>query len=151
MLEAKLWREFCSIIERTDLIDEDESPADRHTTHGEKGKIYCQVLTDYCAARTRDQIVKELTDIGAPICPILTPGEALVDEHVKHRGLIEYIDAPGEGTIAQIGNPLAGMGLSESKRSPAPRLGQNNYEILAELGYSEDQIADLKKIGVMGQ
>ena len=151
LLEAKLWRDFCTIIKRTDLIDEDESPSDRHTTHGEKGKIYSHVLTEYCAARTRDQIVQELTAIGAPICPILTPGEALVDEHVKHRGLIEYIDAPGEGTIAQIGNPLAGMGLSESKRSPAPSLGQNNCEILTELGYSEDQIADLKKMGVMGK
>ncbi|MEC8371047.1 MAG: CoA transferase, partial [Pseudomonadota bacterium] len=92
-----------------------------------------------------------LTAIGAPICPILTPGEALVDEHVKHRGLIEYIDTSGEGKIAQIGNPLAGMGLSESKRIAAPGLGQHDAEILAELGYSEDQIAELKKLGAMGQ
>ena len=150
LLEAKLWREFCTIIERTDLIDEDESPADRHTTHGEKGEIYKQVLTDYCAARTRDEIVRELTAIGAPICPILTPSEALEDAHVKHRGLIEYIDAPGEGRIAQIGNPLAGMGLSESKQSAAPALNQHAEEILCELGYSADAIEDLRKSGAMG-
>ncbi len=150
LLEAKLWREFCDIIGRADLVDADESPADRHTTHGGKGEVYRQVLTEYCGSRTRDEIVQELTAIGAPICPILTPGEAIVDEHVKHRGLIEYIDAPGEGTIAQIGNPLAGMRLSQSKQSAAPALNQHAEEILGELRYSSAEIADLKKSGALG-
>jgi len=150
LLEAKLWREFCDIIDRQDLVDADESPADRHTTHGGKGDVYRDVLTGYCAERTRDEIVAELTAIGAPICPILTPGEALEDEHVKHRGLIEYIDAPGEGRIAQIGNPLAGMGMSKSKQSAAPVLNQHAEEILAELKYSSEEIAELKTSGAMG-
>ena len=91
-----------------------------------------------------------MTAIGAPICPILTPTEAIEDPHVKHRGLIEYVDAPGEGRIPQIGNPLAGMGLSESKRSPAPTLNQHGEEILADLNYSSEEIAELKKSGAMG-
>ena len=132
------------------MVDADESPADRHTTHGDKGEVYKKVLTEYCLARTRDEIVEELTAIGAPICPILTPTEAIEDPHVKHRGLIEYVDAPGEGRIPQIGNPLAGMGLSESKRSPAPTLNQHGEEILADLNYSSEEIAELKKSGAMG-
>ena len=47
LLEAKLWREFCEIVGRQDLVDADESPADRHTTHGDKGEVYKKVLTEY--------------------------------------------------------------------------------------------------------
>ena len=150
LLEAKLWREFCEIVGRQDLVDADESPADRHTTHGDKGEVYKNVLAEYCAARTRDEIVEELTAIGAPICPILTPTEAIDDPHVKHRGLIEYVETPGEGRIPQIGNPLAGMGLSESNRSPAPTLNQHGEEILTDLSYTSEEIAELKKSGAMG-
>lgn len=150
LLESKLWREFCDIIGRPELVHVDESPADRHTSHGDMGDVYREVLTRYCHERTRDEIVAELTAIGAPICPIYTPGEAVVDAHVRHRGLIEHIEAPGEGRIPQIGNPLAGMGLSESRRSPAPRLGAHTEEILAELSYSANEVEALRTSGALG-
>ena len=34
-------------------------------------------------------------------------------------------------------------------RAPAPELGQDNEEILASIGYTKDQIADLAKRGVI--
>ena len=150
LLEAKLWRQFCYTIGRPDLITEDESPSDRHSNHGELGRVYKQVLTDYFAKRTRDEVVKELTSIGVPICPILTPSEAIVDEHVQHRRLIEYIDTPGDGQIAQIGNPLAGMGMSNSNRSAAPELNQHAEQILGELNYTSEDILALKITGALG-
>jgi crotonobetainyl-CoA:carnitine CoA-transferase CaiB-like acyl-CoA transferase len=150
LLEAKLWREFCEIVGRQDLVDENESPADRHTTHGDRGKVYEETLTAYCGARTRDEIVEELTAIGAPICPIYTPQEAVVGEHARHRGLIEYVDTPKEGRIPQIGNPLAGMGLSDSKRRHAPDLGEDSDAILEGLNFSSEEIAQFKQSGALG-
>jgi crotonobetainyl-CoA:carnitine CoA-transferase CaiB-like acyl-CoA transferase len=40
--------------------------------------------------------------------------------------------------------------LSKSKQSAAPALNQHAEEILAELKYSSEEIADLKKSGAMG-
>ena len=40
LLEAHNWAQFCRFIERPDLIDDDETPADRHTTHGDRGALY---------------------------------------------------------------------------------------------------------------
>ena len=84
-----------------------------------------------------------------PICAVFTPDEALADENVKQRGLVEYIDHPVDGRIPHLTNPLDRTGLTIDRRTPAPRLGQNNDDILMELGYSESERQEFLAKGVV--
>ena len=149
LLEAVQWRQFCNFIERPDLIDENEGPEDRHTTHGDKAPIYKEAIESYCKAHSRDNLLVKMQAEQIPICAVFTPDEALADENVKQRGLVEYIDHPVDGRIPHLTNPLDRTGLTIGRRTPAPRLGQNNDDILTELGYSESERQEFLAKGVV--
>ena len=149
LLEAVQWRQFCNFIERSDLIDESEGPEDRHSTHGDRAPLYREAIEGYCKAHTRDSLLAKMEAEQIPICAIYTPDEALADDNVKQRGLVEYVDHPVDGRIPHLTNPLDRTGLTIEGRKPAPGLGENNDDILAEFGYSEAERQDLKAKGVV--
>ncbi len=89
-----------------------------------------------------------MVDSG-PIMPTL---ESLLDDpHLKAIGYFETVEHPSEGTIRQMTVPGT---WSESKpgiRRLAPKLGQHSAEVLAEAGYTPDEIARMLAAGVTRQ
>jgi CoA:oxalate CoA-transferase len=125
LLEARIWAHFCRLIGREDLIDADEGPEHRHTSHGARAQLYRQALTDFCGSRDRDELVADMVAKDVPILPVYEPHEALASEHAHARGLVEWIEHPVEGRIPVLANPLAASGLTTGRRNPAPRLGEH--------------------------
>jgi len=145
LLETKSWREFCLGIDRPDLVSENETPADRLSAHGENAELYRNALTDYCASHTAAEIMDRMERTGIAVCPVCTPEESLELAHISARKLMSHIDHPLEGRIPHLVNPLSRAGLADGVHRPAPALGQHADEILLDLGYSGQQISDLKK------
>ncbi|WP_456389663.1 CaiB/BaiF CoA transferase family protein [Profundibacter sp.] len=149
LLEKRLWVNFCTAIDREDLIDHDERLEDRHSDHGGKAAEYRAAIADCCRAKNRDELIDEMTRHGVPMCPIYSPDEALNSENVAGRGLIEHASHPEEGDIPQIVNPLALSGLARRHRPHAPDVGDANNEVLNALGFDADAIENLIKNGVI--
>jgi CoA:oxalate CoA-transferase len=143
LLEFKIWKEFCLKIERPDLIYQDETPADRLSTHGERGIVYRKALTEYFSQFTWAQIMEHMLKTGIALAPVCSPEEAMHLDHVKERGAIDYMEHPIEGKIPYLVNPLARSGLALQSHQPAPLLGENSQEILKNIGYSDEEIKRL--------
>jgi crotonobetainyl-CoA:carnitine CoA-transferase CaiB-like acyl-CoA transferase len=143
LLEFKIWKEFCLKIDRPDLIFQDETPADRLSTHGERGIIYRKALQEYFSQFTWDEIMEHMLKTGIAIAPVCSPQDAMNLEHVKERGVINWLDHPIEGKLPYLVNPLARSGLAIESHHPAPLLGENSEEILKNIGYSDEEIKEL--------
>jgi CoA:oxalate CoA-transferase len=143
LLEFKIWKEFCLKIERPDLIYQDETPADRLSTHGERGIVYRKALTEYFSQFTWAQIMEHMLKTGIALAPVCSPEEAMHLDHVRERGAIDYMEHPIEGKIPYLVNPLARSGLALQSHQPAPLLGENTEEILKNIGYSDEEIKRL--------
>jgi formyl-CoA transferase len=74
--------------------------------------------------------------------------ELAEEPSLRKTGTIVEVDHPVRGKYLTVGNPIK---LSDSptdvKRSPL--LGEHTDEVMAELGYSRDQISALRAVGAI--
>lgn len=150
LLEAPLWERFCQIAGCEELINPDEMPDARHSTHGDRACDYKKAITDYCAARSQSEVLEELEKHGLPVVPVLSPDEALHSENVAARELVATQKHPVEGDIPVLVNPLFRAGLSKKSRTPAPSLGEDTANVLHALGFTDSEIQALKQDGALG-
>jgi len=59
------------------------------------------IMVDWCAQRTRDEVVEQFTTADAAIGPVLDMAEIAEDPHYAHRGAIEVVQDDFDGTPMQ--------------------------------------------------
>ncbi len=107
-------------------------------------------LRDWVAPRKVVDIVEALSAESVPVAPVYQIDQMLEDPHVKSRGIIWEMEHPTAGTVRTPGFPVILNKSPASIRYPAPTIGQHNEEILTTLlGYTKEQVADLRKTGVI--
>lgn len=107
-------------------------------------------LRSWAASRKVDEIVKVLSENSVPAAPIYQIDRTLEDPHVEARGIIQAVEHPTAGTVRSPRFPVVMSKTPGTLRRPAPQLGQHNDEILTQiLGYTEEQVSDLRKEGVI--
>ena len=74
-----------------------------------------------------------------PVAPVLRPEQVIDDPQIKAREFIETRQHPVAGRYLSP-KPPASMFGSDVELSPAPMLGEQSTEILAELGYEKATI-----------
>jgi alpha-methylacyl-CoA racemase len=135
-LEAKFWSEFCLAAGRPDLVERQFS---------EDPETLAEVKALF-AGRTREEWLA-LARKGDFCCePVRTLEEALVDPHVRHRGLVRTTRVGGEEVI-ELGNPL--RRLDGGEPGPPPGHGEHTAALLRELGYSESAIEEMRESGII--
>ena len=77
---------------------------------------------------------------------ILTPTIARAQSEI----LVEH-EHPVAGRVRQTRTPARFEGTPPGAPRGAPRLGEHSAEILAELGYSESEVARLRESGALGR
>lgn len=94
---------------------------------------------------------KELNRIGVPAGAVLTVPEILEMPQVSDRGFLQgYEDVPGVGRDIQVATTGIKLdGSAPTVDTPPPILGAHNNEIWSELGFTEEDLQELKKDGAI--
>jgi len=110
-----------------------------------------EILGELFATDTRDNWLRRLRAANIPAGAVRSLEEALASEELAARGLLTDIPHPTAGTVPNLALPMHFSGTPVVAPVAAPRLGEHNREILAEvLGYDEEKIAALQASGVFG-
>jgi crotonobetainyl-CoA:carnitine CoA-transferase CaiB-like acyl-CoA transferase len=75
--------------------------------------------------------------------------EVFADPQVVEQEMVLTQHHPGHGDVRMLGFPLKFTGSPCALRRPAPELGADTEAVLAELGYSAEEIAALRKAEVV--
>lgn len=139
-LEPKFWRAFCEGAGRPDLIEKQfESPG------GDAWSAVAEVFR----SRTRDEWAAFNAEHDCCIEPVLEIEEALDSDLARDREMLVEVNQPGIGPVRQLAAPFKFDGARPKRAEPAPAFGQHTASVLADLGYDEAAIADLRESGAV--
>jgi crotonobetainyl-CoA:carnitine CoA-transferase CaiB-like acyl-CoA transferase len=109
-------------------------------------------LSSWCDGRSGDEIVDCLWGAGVPVAKVTQPEDQPTLPQLQFRGFFEEVDHPVTGIARHSTMPIRfSRGPDRFHRAPAPLLGQHNDEVLAGLGLSPDELAELGDDGVIGR
>jgi crotonobetainyl-CoA:carnitine CoA-transferase CaiB-like acyl-CoA transferase len=92
-----------------------------------------------------------LTQAGVPCAPVLTRFQVVKAPQVEALKAVVEFDHPKAGRLRQMRNAARFEGTPAEIRRAAPALGEHSAEILAEAGYSPEEIAGLRADGVINK
>jgi formyl-CoA transferase len=140
---------LCRVIGRPDLMA-DARFAGREARKTNRAALNAELTA---AFRAKDAAAWEtaLNAAGVPAGRVFSPGEAVADAQVVHRGLMRTLRVPSLGREVQVVGPAARFSAAPgSIDRPPPQLGEHTEEILAEAGFDAAAVAALRASGALG-
>jgi formyl-CoA transferase len=139
--QAPVWKEICKVIGKESwMTDPDYATPNARLP---RLKEVFAAIEAWTMTKTKFEAMRLLNEHDIPCGPILSMRELAEEPSLRATGTIVEVDHPKRGKYLSVGNPIK---LSDSptvvKRSPL--LGEHTDEVLAELGYSPEQIGEFR-------
>ena len=114
------------------------------TAEARQDKIFdiFATIEDWLKDKTKYEAVDILRKFDIPCAPVFSMKELAASPDLRKSGSIVEVDHKVRGKYLTIGSPIKFSDL-EIEVKPSPVLGEHTDEVLADLGYSSDDIAKL--------
>jgi len=143
------WQRLCAVLGMEALLDDPDYAS--NTKRMENKEKLRDILNG--RFRTRDAIewTKDLMEGGVPSGPIYTLDKVFNDPQVIEQGMVERVQHPTIGALDLLANPMK-MDAFEGRsvRRPPPLVGEHNAQVLAEYGFTAEEIAALQGANAIG-
>lgn len=106
-------------------------------------------IGEWTAVRTVDEVLHALEAASVPAGRIYTVADIARDPHYKARGMLQEIALSDGGSLTIPGIVPKLSRTPGSHRRNAPSVGQDTRELLAKIGLSQDQVAQLEAARVI--
>jgi crotonobetainyl-CoA:carnitine CoA-transferase CaiB-like acyl-CoA transferase len=139
------WSALAHAIGHPEWLEDERfrTPAQRQKNIDARLQLTQQVLRTRPAA----EWLRLLTEADVPCAPVLTRNQVIRHPQVLENGIVIEYDHPAAGRLRQARNAARFSGTPTEIRRGAPALGEHTEGVLAELGYSADEIAALRNDG----
>jgi len=141
------WPGFCRAIEKPEL-EHDPRFQDMEARR-EHCEELIQIIDEVLATRTMAEWEACFKEHNCIYGRVQTAMEVINDPQALANNFYVEVEHPDAGNIRLLTTPVQFSRNPASLRTTCPELGQHNEEILLELGYTWDDIAQLKEQGVI--
>jgi len=142
-----LWQRLCLAIDAPELAKDPrfvtnvERVAHRDALDALLGKLFQR--------HTAAEWIERISKAGVPCGPINTVDRIVADPQVQHVGTIQSAPHREIPDLKLCGMPITFSQTPGAIQSPPPLLGEHTDEVLSKLGYSTEQIGELRSAGVV--
>jgi crotonobetainyl-CoA:carnitine CoA-transferase CaiB-like acyl-CoA transferase len=145
---GEMFGRWARLVGREEFITDSRFGDDQH--RADNYQPITEAMNAWLASRSSAQAIAELEAARIPAGPVHDPGQVLADRQVKARGLLQDVDFPGVSRPVPLAAPAVTLSLTPGKiRHRAPMVGEHTDEVLRELGYSIEEIAEFRKAEIV--
>ncbi len=144
----RIWTRLCDAIGIPPEVRDDPRYATNPQRNVHRPAVQA-LVTERLKTQPKEVWLERLRAADVPCGPIYLLDEALAEPQVLAREFIVELEHPVAGLVRSLGFPPHLRDGAVSYRLPPPTLGQHTSEVLAELGFAADQIAELIQKGVI--
>ncbi|MEM5399154.1 formyl-CoA transferase [Paraburkholderia unamae] len=144
--QAPVWDRICKLIGREEWIDDPDYATPNARLP--RLKAIFDEIEHWTMHRTKFDAMAVLNRYDIPCGPILSMKEIASDESLRASGTIVEVDHPVRGKYLTVGNPIK-LSDSPTEVTRSPMLGEHTDEVLAEFGYTKDEIHSLRASGAV--
>lgn len=142
-----LWKKFCEALGLNDLFADA-----RFHTNPERVKHreeLAEILGNLFITKPAKEWLDRIEAEGVPCGPVHNLSDVFNNPQVLYRQMVREIQHPRAGTVKVVGAPIKMSDSPDSIRTAPPMLGEHTNQILNSMGYTDSQIAELRKEGVL--
>lgn len=141
-----IWLRFC------DVMEEDWAENQRFKKNADRSENRVE-LNALIAARTQEHPgqywIDMLAEAGVPCGRINNVKEMFEDPQVQHLGIAQDIETNAFGATQMLGQPVTLSRTPSSLAMRPPERGEHTGEVLADLGFSAEEIEDLSNRNII--
>ncbi len=144
--QAAVWKNVCDVIGKPEW-KEDPEFATPDLRLPKLNTIF-GAIEQWTMTKTKYEVMDICNSLDIPVGPILSMKELAEEPSLRETGTIVEVDHPVRGKYLSVGCPVK---LSDSPVEVvrSPLLGEHTEEVLGQLGYSADDIAQIRESGAI--
>ena len=139
-----LFERWVNLMGEEEWLDDERFKDD--LSRGDNGHLISERMSEWCAERTSKEAINELEKSRIPVGEVLRAQETLKERHIVEKGSFVKLSYPTLKEEYSVVGPAIELSENPGKiKHRSPELGEHNQQILMELGYTQEEINQLKK------